>query len=97
MCATHGLHACVIGVYRSPTSPEADDEQIIRAIHLVDNQPGICLILGDFNAQHINWQTGWCSVSNGFSVKLFEIAEEEFLFQAIKSPARFREGYDPQS
>ncbi len=33
-----------------------------------------------------------CSVSNGFSLKLFEVAEEEFLFQAIKSPTRFREG-----
>ncbi len=50
----------VIGVYRSPTAPEADDEQIIRAIRLVANQPGICLILGDFNAPHINWQTCSC-------------------------------------
>ncbi len=44
----------VLGVCRSPTSPEADDEQIIRAIRLVANQPCICLILGDFNAPHIN-------------------------------------------
>ncbi len=44
----------VLGVYRSPTSPKADDEQIIRAIRLVANQPGICLTLGDFNAPHIN-------------------------------------------
>ncbi len=28
-------------------------------------------------------------------MKLFEIAEEEFLFQAIKSPTRFREGNNP--
>ncbi len=68
--------------YRSPTSPEAYDEQIIRAIRLVANQPGICIILWDFNAPHINLQTGSCSVSNGFSLKLFEVAEEEFLFQA---------------
>ncbi len=85
----------VLGVYRIPTSPEADDEQIIRAIRLIANQPGICLTLGDFNAAHINWHTGSCSVSNGFSMKLFEIAEEEFLFQAIKSPTRFREGNNP--
>ncbi len=70
-------------------------EQIIRAIRLVANQPGICLTLGDFNAPHINWQTGSCSVSNGFSLKLVEVAEEEFLFQAIKSPTRFREGNNP--
>ncbi len=44
----------VLGVYRSLISPEADDEQIIHAIHLVANQPGICLTLGDFNAPHIN-------------------------------------------
>ncbi len=31
----------VLGEYRSPTSQEADDEQIIRAIRLVANQPGI--------------------------------------------------------
>ncbi len=35
------------------------------------------------------------SVSNGLSIKLFEIAEEEFLFQAINSPTRFREGNNP--
>ncbi len=71
----------VLGVYRSPTSPEADDEQIIRAIRLVTNQPGICLILGDFNAPHINWQTGSCSDPNGFSLKLFEVAEENSYFR----------------
>ncbi len=80
-------HPCqlltVLGVYRSPTSPEADDEQIIRAIRLVAKQPGICLILGDFNAPHINWQSGSCSALNGFSLKLFEVTEEEFLFQAF--------------
>ncbi len=48
----------VLGVYRSPTSPEADDEQIIRAVRLVANRPGISLILRGFNAPHINWQTG---------------------------------------
>ncbi len=85
----------VLGVYGSPTSPEADHEQIILAIRLVANQKGVCLILGDFNAPHINWQTGSCSVSNGFSMKLFEVAEEEFLFQAIESPTRFREGNNP--
>ncbi len=47
----------VLGVCRSSTSPEADDQQIIRAIRLVANQPGICLILGDFYAPHINWQS----------------------------------------
>ncbi len=73
----------VLGEYRSPTSPEADDEQIIRATRLVANQQGICLILGDFNGPHINWQTSSCSVTNGFSMMLFEIAEEEFLFQTI--------------
>ncbi len=31
----------VLGVHRSPTSLEADDEQIIRAIRLIANQPGI--------------------------------------------------------
>ncbi len=56
----------VLGVYRSPTSLEADDEQIIRAIRLVANQPGTYLILGNFNAPNINWQTGSCSVPNGF-------------------------------
>ncbi len=30
-----------------------------------------------------------------FSMKLLEIAEKEFLFQAIKSPTRFREGNNP--
>ncbi len=35
----------VLRVCRIPTSPEADYEQIIRAIRLVANQPGICLIL----------------------------------------------------
>ncbi len=81
----------VLRVYKSPTSPEAYDEQIIRAICLVANQPGICLILGDFNAPHINWQTSTCSAS----LRLLEVAEEEFLFQAITSPTRFSEDNKP--
>ncbi len=28
-------------------------------------------------------------------MKLFEVAEEEFLFEASKSPTRFREGNNP--
>ncbi len=105
MLSLHFYHTCqiphpsqlpaILGVYRSLTTPEADDEKIIRAIRLVANKPGICLILGNFNALHINWQTGSCSVSNGFSMKLFEIAEEEFLFQAIKLPTRFGESNNP--
>ncbi len=85
----------VLGAYRSPTSPEADDEQIIHAARLVANQTRNCLILGDFNAPHLNWQTGSCSLSNGFPMTLFEIAKDEFLFQAIRSPTRFREGNNP--
>ncbi len=85
----------VVGVYSSPTSPEADNEQILRAVRLVTNQPGVCLIIGDFNATHINWQTGSCLVSSGFSMRLFEIAEVEFLFQTIKPPTRLREGNNP--
>ncbi len=42
----------VFSVVRSPTSPEADNEQFFRAVRLVANQPGICLIIGDFNAPH---------------------------------------------
>ncbi len=66
----------VLGVCRSSTFPEADDEQINHAIRPVANEPGIGLILENFNAPRINWQTGSCSVSNGFSMKLFESAEE---------------------
>ncbi len=43
----------------------------------------------------MNWQTGVCSVYTGFSMKLFEIVEQEFLFQTIKSLTRFREGENP--
>ncbi len=49
-----------LGVYRSPTSPEADDEKIIHAVRLVANQTRICLILGHLNAPHINCQAGLC-------------------------------------
>ncbi len=62
---------------------------------LFANQPGIRVILGAFNAPHINWQTGSCSAPRGFSLNLFEVAEGEFLFQAIKSLTWFREGNNP--
>ncbi len=42
----------------SRMNPEADDEEIIRALRLVTNQAYICLVLGDFDAPPINWQTG---------------------------------------
>ncbi len=36
--------------------------------------------------ENFTWQSQNISVSNGFSMKLFEIAEEKFLFRPLSRP-----------
>ncbi len=69
--------------------------QSIRSVRFIAHLPGICFNLGDFNAPHINWQAGSCSISSGSSIKVLETAEEEYLLQVITWLIRFREGNNP--
>ncbi len=54
---------------------------------------GKCLILGEFNAPHINWLTRSCSIFNSLSNKVLTAAVEEFLHQTAMSPTRSRTGH----
>ncbi len=87
----------VLLVYRSPPSLESDDDIVLRVLRTVARFHGDRLILGDFSAPHVNWLTRSCSISNSFSNKLLTAADEEFLYQVITSPTRYRTGHLPST
>ncbi len=84
-------------VYRSPCSTESDDNIVLRVLRTVVRLHGECLILGDFNAPHVNWLTRSYSMVNSFSNKLLTAADEEFLHQAVTSPTRYKTGHLPST
>ncbi len=90
-------HITVLLVYKSPCSTESDDDIVLRVLRTVARLHGEYLILGDFNAPHVNWLTRSCSIANSFSNKLLTAADEEFLHQALTSSARYRTGQLPCS
>ncbi len=76
-------------------STESNDDIVLRVLRTVAWLHVECLILGDFNAPHVNWLTRSCSMANSFSNKLLTAADEEFLYQALTSLTRYRTGQVP--
>ena len=85
----------VFAVYRSPSSNETDDDALLMTLRQTANLPGELLLLGDFNAPSVNWETWTCDSPRSFSGKLLEFAEYQFLNQAVTEPTRFRLGNQP--
>ncbi len=87
--------AWTLHVYRSPCSTESDDDIVLWVLREVARLHGEYLILGDYNAPHVNWLMRSCSMTNSFSNQLLTAADEEFLHQAVTSPTRYRTGQLP--
>ncbi len=90
-------HIKVLLVYRSPSSTESGNDIVLRVLQTVAWLHCECLILGDYNALHVNWLTRSCSIPNPFSNKLLTVADEEFLYQAITSPTQYRTCHLPST
>ncbi|MCP4269647.1 MAG: hypothetical protein GY777_29425, partial [Candidatus Brocadiaceae bacterium] len=72
-------------VYRPPAQPLDIDTEMYKILEQVtkDNE---CIIVGDFNLAHINWDslTGVESESH----RMIEFVEDNFLYQLVREPTR---------
>ena len=84
-------------VYRSPSSTNANNSQLQELIlKAYRRNPSHLLIVGDFNYPEINW-VSWTSsiVSQHSSKDLIDTLQDNFLFQLVDKPTRYREGQKP--
>ncbi|MES9905973.1 MAG: reverse transcriptase family protein [Sedimenticola sp.] len=84
-------------LYRSPNS---NIENLHNISELLQNTKSChdthLLIMGDLNYKEINWKVGSTTVSENHPATLFlEITRDNFLFQHVLEPTRYREGYTP--
>ena len=87
-----GQDFSLILVYRSPSCSSTDDHLLLDSIKPHISGSHECIILGDFNAPSIDWEAMWYPSVNSFQSELVKFAEENFLFQMVTDPTRFRNG-----
>lgn len=94
----NGTDKLLIGlVYRSPTSSHRNNDDLIvtvnRAIALNYSH---YLLIGDFNYKEIDWINLESTVGDLHpATKVFNCTQDNFLFQHVRTPTRFREGQNP--
>ena len=86
----------LVGVlYRSPGSPESNNEHLNQMItEAVNTQHSHLLLLGDFNYPAINWDN-WCTLSSSsvsVEYKFIENIRNNYLYQHVTLPTRGRVG-----
>jgi hypothetical protein len=81
-------------VYRSPSSRNVTEHSVHSLIdHLVALNSSHLLIAGDFNSPNINW-TDW-TASDADGQMLMDTVQNNFLYQHIDKPTRYRIGTRP--
>ncbi|MES9881006.1 MAG: reverse transcriptase domain-containing protein, partial [Sedimenticola sp.] len=84
-------------LYRSPNSDNANLNKMAQLLQEIKQlKPTHLLIMGDFNCKEINWNLGSTTVGeNHSSTLLLEIIRDNYLFQHVKEPTRYRENNIP--
>lgn len=84
----------IVGLYRSPNSTDNEDDMLILALMQAHKSSYRLVILGDFNAPHIDWKLPG-TLRKGFDSKLHRLIQELTLEQHVKQYTRFRQGQRP--
>ena len=88
------LELCVMCVYRSPNATQEEDSRLLDWLKYQTTRFQKILILGDFNAPEVDWQTGSAPKSS-FGRSLLNFLESEGMTQHINECTRFRAGVHP--
>jgi endonuclease/exonuclease/phosphatase family metal-dependent hydrolase len=83
-------------IYHSPSSNREDHEDLLDLINQVGRNAGEhnhLVILGDFNFPDIDWST-WNAASTQ-STKLIDTLQDNFMYQHVAQPTRYRHGQSP--
>ncbi len=62
----------ILTVYRSPQASQEENERMLAAIPYVCQLSIDCLIVGDFNAPYIDWDTLSCPSSEAFEKQFLD-------------------------
>ncbi|BHF73879.1 hypothetical protein SprV_0401696300 [Sparganum proliferum] len=82
----------ILTVYRPPRNDPDADAQLLEELRLFSTRP-TTLIVGDFNAPHINWSSASADCSEAaFDQQLLRTSDNLFLTQHVMFPTRVREG-----
>ena len=90
----------LVGVcYRSPSSNESNNSKLIELMNIaVKKQATSFLLMGDFNYNKINWETGVVSAGEGSPSSMFyQSVQDCFLCQHVHVPTRYRDGCSPSN
>ncbi|BHF68838.1 hypothetical protein SprV_0301187900 [Sparganum proliferum] len=82
----------IVLVYRPPRNDPDADAQLLEELGLFSTRP-TTLIVGDFNAPHINWSSASADCSEAaFDQQLLRTSDNLLLTQHVMFPTRVREG-----
>ncbi|BHF59460.1 hypothetical protein SprV_0100241900 [Sparganum proliferum] len=82
----------ILTVYRPPRNDPDADAQLLEELRLFSTRP-TTLIVGDFNAPHINWSSASADCSKAaFDQQLLRTSDNLLLTQHVMFPMRVREG-----
>lgn len=85
------------GIYRSGSSSSENFDNLLTLINTaVDCKCKYILVAGDFNYPEIDWKE-WSTLRNSESesFRLLECLRDNYLYQLVSEPTRFREGQTP--
>jgi hypothetical protein len=87
----------VLGIYKSPHTPEDNENELFNLLKKVSNCNLHLLITGDFNYRGINWEE-WVAYENiSTNEKFLECIRNCFLFQHVKNATRARGDQRPST
>lgn len=103
----HDIVACNIGppgsviticvIYRPPDSNAEQDLPLINLLNTLFDAPQRCLVLGDLNANQIDWPSMTSTAPPAsFEAKLTTSFQDLVVFQHVREPTRYR-GNNPPS
>ena len=98
VCGPGRREKIIVGIcYRSPSSNDENNNNLISTIEMaVKKQSSAFLLMGDFNCNQINWESGVVSARDESAPsKFFHSMHDNFLYQHVFFPTRIREGYEP--
>ncbi len=82
----------ILAVYRSPSASKDDHARLFRAMDVVSKCHTECIIVGDFNAPHIDWDSIMPLQPNSFEAELIDVVDDLMLHQHVSTPTCIRIG-----
>ena len=86
-----GQRMTIACVYRSPCANQTEDQEVIRALDTLAQNPVRLVVVGDFNLRNIDWNVGECT-QGGVGEGYLEWMHSRALYQHVRECTRFREG-----